>query len=1060
MFNKKFITMKAYFNFNKNSFFTLVILLVAISCNNVSEIEILDLKSEYRSNPLGIDNTSPRLSWKLVDENKTKGQKQTAYQVLVASSLANLDDDNGDLWDSGKKSTNTSVNVLYAGKPLTSNQKCYWKVRVWDVNGNVSNYSKPALFSIGLLKASDWKGDWIQKKNQEKTDQNWYRKTFELSETPTSGMVHLASYGYHELYVNGEKITDNVMNPVLSYMKTRIPYLTYDIKDKLKKGKNVIAVWHAGGWTRWRRIREYRNPPFTFKAQAAIKAGENTIAIVSDPSWKCKNSLSKYIGGWDIQDFGGELIDARKADPNWNTADYDDSSWEQAIVWKGKTAKYLSAQRVEPQVRYQTLKPVEISGNGPYVIDMGRNYSGQFEIDLRNGKEGDTITIEISDIKGVTCNKSQRSKYVFDKTGKGKFANRFNYAGGRWYTISGLNYKPELEDIKGYVLTNDRKRISTFECSNELLNQIYEININTLLANTLDGIMMDCPHRERRGWGEVTVAAMYGDAFPNFESGAYMDQYMQYMLDAQFPDGRTRAIVNEEDRPFLMWQANNPLTIWETYRTFGDIKILADNYESMEKWMDWLLKNSNFETGGSLIAGEEGKREFPGLGDWATPHGNDFTSCNAPDAVHFNNCLYAYMLDIAKNIASELGKKQDATKYDARLKVQREATHDNSYNDSTGNYGTGRQVDQAFALFSGVTPASEKEKVYNNLVDRMLYSFPYYDVGSSGQALYTRYFIESGERMDLIYEVLTDKSHPSYGYFIAQGETTWPELWSSTGPSRIHTCYTGIGGYFIKGFGGIRVDPENYGFQKFIIKPALVGDLTFANTSLESLYGNIVSNWTKSENSATFHFEIPENTSAKVYIPATNVDQVLENGQPISTTSHIKYIGTEKSDAVGQYIIFEVASGVYDFTSNELPKTAYPKPQYKGTNVALTARASASSMYFTDAQNPGFEAFRANDNDETSKWIARTKNNQWLEMEWMQPQTINKIVINEFGENITNYKIQYWNGSTWVDVASGNKCGKDKTIVFDAVTAKKCRLYITSALNPASISEFEIHSLP
>ena len=324
------------------------------------------------------------------------------------------------------------------------------------------------------------------------------------------------------------------------------------------------------------------------------------------------------------------------------------------------------------------------------------------------------------------------------------------------------------------------------------------------------------------------------------------------------------------------------------------------------------------------------------------------------------------MLDIAQKIAAELGKTEDVKKYAERLEVQRKATHANTYDASTGNYRTGRQVDQAFALFSGVTPESEKQKVYKNLVDKMLYGFPYYDVGSSGQALYTRYFIETGERMDLIYELLTDNRHPSYGYFIAQGETTWPELWSSTGPSRIHTCYTGIGGYFIKGFGGIRVDPEHYGFQQFLIKPALVGELSYANTSHESLYGKIVSNWTKSDGKATFHIEIPVNTTAKVYIPAESAAVVKEGQIVASNVEGIKYIGIEKSDAVGQYVIYEVTSGVYDFTTEALPKTAYPAPMYKGENLALNARASSSSMFYKDHQNPGFEAFRANGNTKSA----------------------------------------------------------------------------------------------
>lgn len=1042
----------------KISLVSVTIFFVFLAYAKVQPLEPTDLRCEYRVDPLGIDNVTPRLSWKIVDEAKTRGQKQTAYQILVASSLKALNNNNGDLWDSGKKSSSKSVNNLYQGAVLTSGQSCFWKVRIWDAADKATAWSENASFTVGLLNAEDWQGEWIQKADQSKMEHNWYRKNFTLDHSPTSGIVYVASLGYHELYVNGVKITDNVMNPVSSYLKTRVPYITYDIADQLQKGDNVIAVWHAAGWTRWTRIREHRNPPFTFKAQIQIETKSDTLSLFTDESWKCAKSYSEYSGKWDIQDFGGELIDARKQVPDWNKATFDDSTWDNARVCKGETPVYLSAQMVEPQIKYQKLTPIAISDNtdGSYVVDMGTNYSGLFEIDLKNGTSGDIIIIEISDIKGVACNKNQRSKYVFDESGKGIFINRFNLAGGRWFTLRGLNYKPELADINGYIITNDRKRISQFECSNDLLNQIYETNIKTYIANTLDGILMDCPHRERRGWGEVTVAAMYGDGFPNFESGAFMEQYMQYMRDAQFPDGRNRAIINEEDRPFLMWQANNPLTVWETYRWFGDKKVLEENYLAMERWMNWILDHSDYENGGALIAGAEGKREFPGLGDWATPHGNDFSSCNAPEAVHFNNCLYAYMLDVAQKIATELGKTDDAAKYADRLDVQRKATHNNTFDVASGNYLKGLQIDQSFALISGVSPSEHKAKVYNNLVDEMLYDFPYYDVGSSGQGLYTRYFIEHGERMDLILELLEDTRHPSYGYFLKSGETTWPELWSSVGPSRIHTCYTGIGGYFINGFGGIRIDNQNYGMQRFLIKPAVVGDLSYVNTSYESLYGNIVSNWTKTNNTATFHIEIPVNTSAKVYIPATSADVVKEGTELASNAEGISYIGTEKSDAVGQYIIYKVESGVYDFTSEDVPQTVFPAPQYKGNNLALTARASASSMTMKNIQNPGQEAFRANDDDMETLWMARDANKQWLEMEWMQPQTFNKVVINEKGNNITEYSIQYFKDDKWLDISSGTSCGKNKSIDFDKVSAQRCRLYIKASKKPISILEFKI----
>ena len=1035
------------------------VILFLTSITSFAVIIPTELRCEYRINPLGIDNINPRLSWKIADSDHTRGQKQTACQVLVATSIKNLNNDKGDLWDTKVKYDSKSVNNIYEGKPLASHQTCFWKVRIRDVSGKWSDWSPNAIFTIGLLKQSDWKGDWIYKADQLKTDHNWYRKNFKLSDAPISGLVYVGSFGYHELYVNGEKVTDNVMNPVSSYMKKRIPYLTYDISDKLKKGDNVIAVWHAAGWARWTRIREYRNPPFAFKAQVEIEAAGKPITLVSDKSWKCKKSHSEYIGDWDILNFGGELINARRLEPDWCTAEYDDSSWANASVWTYSVPARLSAQMVEPQVRYETVTPrsVTTNDNGTYLIDMGQNYTGQFEIFLRNGSEGDRVTFEISDQTNLVCNWAQKSEYVFGSTGEGMFANRFNVAGGRWITVTGLEYKPEINDIKGYVITCNRKRISNFESSSDLLNRIYEINLDTIIANTMDGIMVDCPHRERRGWGEVTVAAMYGDALPNFESGAFVDQYTQYMRDAQFPDGKIRAVINEEDRPFLMWKANSPITVWEAYRMLGDEKILLDNYASIEKWMTWLFENSDYAKGGALIIGEQGEREFPGLGDWCTPKGNFWDSSNSPEAAHFNNCLYAYMLDCAMNIAAALDKTEDVKKYADRLKVQREATHKLYYDPVTGDYGNGQQVNQVFALIAGVTPESEKQKVYDNFVDEVLYAFPYYDTGSSGQALYTRYFTEYGERIDLIYELLSDTRHPSYGYFIRTGANVWPERWSAVGNSRIHTCYTGIGGYFIKGFGGIRPDSEYPGMRNFIIKPAPVGDLTYANTEFESMYGNIVVNWKRTSSSASYHIEVPVNSTAKVYIPAVGKNHVKESGVPAEKAKGITWLAAEHNDAVGNYVIYKLVSGVYNFKVDQLPVTSYPDPQYQGTNLSAIGRMSASSMYIESEKIPGFEAFKANDNDSETCWKAAALQDQWLEVAWIKPQSFNKVVIKGASEHITSYKIQYYNGSDWVDVVATGTCGANKEHTFCAVKAGKCRLYISATSQAPSISEFQVH---
>lgn len=1072
----------------------LVVVLTILLSSCSSSIQVEDLRCEYRTAPLGIDNVSPRLSWKMLDAQNTRGQHQSAYQLLVASSLDNLQANEGDLWDSGKQYSNQSVNVQYQGVNLTSEQLCFWKVRVWDASGKPSVWSKPAQFSMGLLHPYDWKGDWIYKEDQNKKDHNWYRKNFTLDEKASEALLYVASFGYHEVYVNGQKVTEGVMNPAYSYMKKRLPYLTYDIKKYLQEGDNVIGIWHAAGWARWGRMIEYHDAPFVFKAQARITSSEGHKLIVTDTSWKCKKSYSAYCGPWDILNFGGEIIDERLREDDWNTVDYDDAQWSDAVAFDQASAKEigdadiflglkgaktvpstddnpptskitatLSAQMVEPQVKYKEIKAIDAQKNsdGTYRIDMGENYTGFFEMNMYNGAEGDTVVFEVSDQTGRRSSYKQQSMYVYDASGTGRFTNRFNLAGGRWVTITGVDYLPELKDIKGYVVTSNRKQISAFESSSELLNQIYEINLRTYIANTIDGILVDCPHRERRGWGEVTVAAMYGDALPNFESGAYMEQYAQFMQDAQADNGKMRAVINGDDFQFLMWMANSPITIWETYRMLGDKRILDKHYEAMKKWMNWLYQHSNYDTGGALKIGKQGTMAFPGLGDWCTPRGNFWSASNSPESAHFNNCTYAYMLECAKHIASALGHSDDLDLYSDRLKVQRKATHSQSYDDASGKYGEGHQVNQALALLSGVAPDAEKEKVSDNLVDQVLYNFPYYDTGSSGQAIYTRFFIEYAERMDLIYELLQDTRHPSYGYFIEQGKTVWPERWSATGGSQIHTCYTGIGGYFVKGFGGIRPDTKHPGMQHFIIKPAPVGDLTYANTSFQSMYGDIVVNWQQSTSTnthtASFDIIIPANTSATVYIPALSKEDVFESDVPADQAANIAFISTEKSDAVGNYVVYEVGAGDYHFKVKSLPQTSYPDPLNTPENLATIGRMNASSMVIKSDKVPFYEAFKANDEDLSTTWKARSFSNEFLEVEWVKPFTFNEIVIKEKGNHITKYKVQYYDGVDWVDIISDSSVGKHKVHSFASVKAMKCRLFISDATDKPEIAEFEIH---
>jgi alpha-L-rhamnosidase len=223
------------------------------------------------------------------------------------------------------------------------------------------------------------------------------------------------------------------------------------------------------------------------------------------------------------------------------------------------------------------------------------------------------------------------------------------------------------------------------------------------------------------------------------------------------------------------------------------------------------------------------------------------------------------------------------------------------------------------------------------------------------------------------------------------------------------------------------------------------------------LYGTIEVNWTKEANSATFHIEVPVNTSANIYIPANDRKAVFENETMAENSEGIKYIGTEKSDAVGNYVIYEVGSGSYNFKVDGVPKVSYPEPINKADNLALIARMNASSMTIQSEKLPVFEAFRANDENIETHWKANTTANEWLEVEWFKPQTFNQIIVDENLNNITAYKLQYWENGAWKDIVAGNTCGTSKTHQFDAVRTTKCRVLINDAKQAPSITELKIY---
>ncbi len=871
-------------------------------------VTVTDLRCEYLVDPLGIDTSRPRFSWKLVDTANQRGQSQTAYQIVLESDSGGDPEARQLLWDSGKIASSASVNNVYAGTALTSGRNCRWKARVWEKDGKATGWSPEARFSVGLLEPSDWKGEWIRLKEAADIKHIWYRKTFTLERAPALAFAYVASIGYHELYVNGRRIGTRVLSPEVTNLEKRAIYVTYDITDALRPGKNVIGIWTGPGWARstgsyGKKVWEQDS---IFRCQVNVSDG---TTLQSDATWKCKVSSSENLGLWKgggQGEYGGELIDVRRHVADWNLLSCDDSAWINASVYH--KSLILSASMQEPDRKVEMLRPVSVTEkDGGYTFDMGRNFTGWIECDLHNGKAGEVVTFTTANSAGATIEYKQESRYIHDAGGEGAFSHRFNYTAGRWITVSGLSYKPELKDLRGYVVSNDRKRTGSFQCSKDLFNRIYETDLRTYVACTVNGVTMDCPHRERFGYGEVALACSWGCGIPNFESAAFYRKAARDWSDVQREDGFVNTIAPQIYRGAggTLW-SSGPVTLgWEFYKAYGDRRFLDEAYPSMKRWLDFLARSVS--SNGVLTAYENPSRF---LGDWATPHGSEYG--NTPEANLFNNGVYAYGLDVLAQAARILGKTGDVSTCAARLADLRKSAHRRFYSEDSKRYCDGRQLAMVFPLYTGITPESERKAVFANFVAEISQRKPYLDTGSSGLPILLKFIVEEAERADLLFPCLARTEYPGYGFFLEAGETTWPEYWKIAGESsRIHTCYTGISGYFMKAIGGIRPDPAAWGMQTFWIKPNLVGDLTFANTTSGSLYGSIVCNWARSGNRATFHVEVPVNTVAKVFIPADGADDVREGAGPAAEADGVTLLGQE-----GRCAVFRVGSGVYRFETS------------------------------------------------------------------------------------------------------------------------------------------------
>jgi alpha-L-rhamnosidase len=909
---------------------TAAILLVRPAAAQTSST-IEGLRCEYLVNPLGIDVEKPRLSW--ISVESARGWRQSAYQILAASTPENLRKDAGDLWDSGKVNTDQSTWVTYAGKPLTSGLQVYWKVRVWDGANHATPWSGQAMWSMGLLHSTDWHARWIGEARPDGARQGaplpfpWLRKTVTLAGKPDRATVYVNPQGYFELYINGKKVSDDVLSPAVSDYSKRNLYVTYDVTSYLVPGKNVVALWLGRGWYVRGHPGVINDGPLV-RAQLDIALpGGAAVQVVTDDTWKLRESPITPLGrGLAFGDYGGEHYDTRLDLANWNGVALDDSDWKTAALFDPPPA-ITAAQMVEPNRIMETIPAVKVDAFPPggYLIDMGREFTGWLEFRLpASVPAGTTVKLEYADAKRDPSGRgaatgglqiaNQRDEVVTNGSAF-TFRSRLNYHGFRWVRVTGLNRAPGVQDAKGYMIRTAYSRAGEFVSSDQLMNRIYQLVTWTYQALTLGGYVVDCPTRERLGYGGDAGTSIENGMF-NFSTGGLYNRWLSIWRDAQQPQTgalpHTAPNYQDEGGGGPMWGGFVVTAPWQLYLQYGDKRALETNYPMIQKWLGYLQSETvgNVLENHTTFAMRQAQWNF--LGDWVTPSpvgGVNGDRGDPRSAMLINSLHYLYTVQIAAKVAAILGKPDDAAKYLALSADVERALHQRFYDAAKASYASGETAYLAFPLLVNVVPPELRKAVADNLEQTIrVKNAGHLDSGMHGTYFVLKYLMQA-DRNDLIYLMTSQKDYPGWGYMLAQGATTSWEDWRGR-LSNIHDTLISIGSWFIQGIGGIRIDPQAPGFQHFLVEPALVGDLTFARTSYESIHGKIVSDW-KIENGA-LHIDVtvPPGTTATVYVPTSAPDSVTEGGRPAAQSPGVKPAPGENGKAA-----FEVGSGKYAFTA-------------------------------------------------------------------------------------------------------------------------------------------------
>ncbi|MBZ4043862.1 glycoside hydrolase family 78 protein [Flavobacterium hibisci] len=902
---------------------TLIIALFTFSAKAQTKISVTNLQCEMLTNPEGIDVLKPRLSWQI--QSDLNDVKQKSYQILVASTLENLNANKADLWDSGKVDSDASVNVIYNGKKLGDRQNAFWKVIVFTNKGEIKS-AETAHFSIGILTYADWKSTrWIGYEKLSKDDSisqysklsaRYLRKEINLKKQVKNAKVYIMGMGLYELYINGNKIGDQVLAPVPTDYTKNVKYNVFDVTSQLKEGKNMLGTILGNGrfFAMRQDYKPYKIKSFGFPKMAMQLFVEYTDGskevIRTDDTWKLTTDGPILSNN----EYDGEEYDARKEMKGWATTNFDDKNWVNARYVQ-EPGGFYEAQ-MSPYMKIMgEVKPISIkaTAKGTYILDMGQNMVGWLRLKVK-GKSGDKITMKFAESLQkdgslyIANLRDAKTTDVYTLKGEGEeiWEPRFIFHGFRFVEISGFPTKPTLDNFVGKVVYDDLKTTGTFESSDATMNQIFK-NAWWGISGNYKGMPIDCPQRnERQPWlGDRTTGA-YGESFL-FNNQTLYAKWLDDIKYSQTQDGGLPDVAPAFWRYYgdnVTWPGTY-ITVGDMlYQQFGDAEVIKKQYPSMKKWMVYMEENYL----------QNDLMDKDKYGDWCVPPESlELIRSKDParltDGQLLSSAFYYQLLTIMKKFAVIAKADADVAYYDELAQRIKKAFNAKFLNTEKNYYANNTVTANVLPLAFGLVPENLIDKVFQNMVYEVeVTKQGHISTGVIGTQFLMRTLTNFG-RGDLAFKLASNKTYPSWGYMVENGATTIWELWNGntadpTMNSQNHVMLLGdLLIWYYENMAGIMSNPETPGFKQIIMKPDFNAGLTFVNASYESIYGVIKSDWKKSKNTLQWKITIPANSSAVVYLPTKNPSSVTVNNQKLEKSSSYK---TENNN-----IVLTLESGSY-----------------------------------------------------------------------------------------------------------------------------------------------------